>query len=99
MKQTFAILSILAAASIPTAMAADPMVEALELFRAGKCGQAEPMLRGILTKQPKDIAARKLLANCLVQLHRADDARAEYQAVLKMAPGDPESVRALQPQQ
>ena len=51
-------------------VAADTAVEALQLYRAGKCSQAEPLLREILAQSPKDIPARKLLASCLVQLHR-----------------------------
>jgi len=91
-----AAIALLSAAA-PSAHAADPAVEALELYRAGKCAQAEPLLRDILSKQTKNTAARKLLAGCLVQLHRPDEARQEYQVVLKTVPGDPEALRALQP--
>src|SRR5262249_36466610 len=83
--------------SAATSFAADPAVEALALYRAGKCSQAEPLLRDLISKQPKNVAAHKLLAGCLVQLHRASDARGEYQTVLKIAPGDPDATRALQP--
>lgn len=91
-----AALVILTAAA-PAALAADSAVEALELYRAGKCVQAEPLLRDILSKQPKNTVVRKMLAGCLVQLHRPEEARLEYQQVLKNAPGDPEAIRALQP--
>lgn len=91
-----AALAILAAAA-PSVLAADPAVEALELYRAGKCAQAEPLLRDILSKQPKNTAVRKLLAGCLVQLHHPEEARLEYQQILKTVPGDPEAIRALQP--
>jgi tetratricopeptide (TPR) repeat protein len=91
-----AALAVLAA--VLPAVTADPAVEALQLYRAGKCAQAEPLLREVLAKQPKNAAVRKLLAGCLVQLHRADEARLEYQQVLKTVPGDPEALRALQPQ-
>ena len=68
------------------------------MYRAGKCVQAEPLLRDVLSKQPKNTAVRKLLAGCLVQLHRPDDARLEYRKVLETVPGDTEAIRALQPQ-
>ena len=91
-----AALAILTAAAT-AALAADPAVEALELYRAGKCVQAEPLLRDVLSKQAKNTVVRKLLASCLVQLRRPEEARQEYRQVLKTVPGDPEAMRALQP--
>ena len=92
-----AALVMLTAAAPAAALAADPAVEALELYRAGKCVQAEPLLRDVLSKQPKNTVVRKMLAGCLVQLHRPEEATLEYRQILKTAPGDPEAIRALQP--
>lgn len=69
--------------------------QALILYRAGKCGEAEPLFEKILLRDPKNIAVRKLLGNCYLREKRMDDARTQFQLVLDTAPKDTEAAEGL----
>src|SRR5579864_3319639 len=73
----------------------DATMRALDLYRHGDCKEAETLFQEILSRQPKNVAIRKLYASCLAQTGHADQARAQYQAVLAVTPGDTEAQRAL----
>jgi tetratricopeptide (TPR) repeat protein len=79
--------------------AAEPnaLLQGLELYRRGECAAALPLLDGLLQRQPKNTAVRKLVASCLSRLNRPAEARAQYEAILKISPGDADAVRALNP--
>lgn len=69
--------------------------QALELYRTGDCRNAEVLLRKTLLDEPKNIAARKLLGNCLLRDKKIDEARDQFQQVLEDAPQDFEAFQGL----
>jgi len=73
----------------------DLVVRALEYYRRGNCKDAEEIFEKILLHQPKDIATRKLLANCYLQEKKLDEARIQFQLVLEAAPQDSEAYQGL----
>src|SRR5258708_24197508 len=70
---------------------------ALELYRSGDCRAAEVIFNDLLRKEPRNLTIRKMLADCLTQDRRPEEARQEYQRILRLAPGDIDATRALQP--
>ncbi|MBI1352863.1 MAG: tetratricopeptide repeat protein [Acidobacteria bacterium] len=91
-----ALLLGLAGMGAPAAKAQGPLSEALDAYRRGDCAAAAPALEKILETQPKSVRMRKLLADCQTRLGRHEAARANYLAVLTLAPGDVEARRALE---
>lgn len=73
----------------------DLVLRSLELYRHGNCQDAEPLFEKILLYQPKDIATRKLLANCYLQDKKMDEAKIQFQLVLEAAPQDTEAYQGL----
>jgi tetratricopeptide (TPR) repeat protein len=73
----------------------DLVVRALEYYRCGHCKEAGVIFEKILLQQPKDIAIRKLLANCYLQEKKVDAAKTQFQLVLKAAPRDAEAYQGL----
>ncbi len=73
----------------------DLVVRSLEFYRHGNCQDAEPLFEKILLSQPKDIATRKLLANCYLQDKKMDEAKVQFQLVLDAAPQDTEAYQGL----
>ena len=73
----------------------DRVLRSLEFYRHGDCKNAEPLFEQILLDQPKDIATRKLLGNCLLQDKKMDEARTQFQLVLDIAPLDVEASQGL----
>lgn len=72
--------------------------KALELYRSGNYRAAESIFREILKKEPRNVTIRKMLAECLTQDNRREEARQEYQQVLRIAPGDVDATRVLTPE-
>src|SRR5579859_3507831 len=73
----------------------DLVLRSLEFYRQGNCKDAEPLFEKILLDQPKDIATRKLLGNCMLQDKKMDEARTQFQLVLDIAPEDVEAFQGL----
>ena len=73
----------------------DLVIRSLEFYRHGNCNDAEPLFEQILLHQPKDIATRKLLGNCMLQDKKMDEARIQFQLVLDTAPQDVEASQGL----
>lgn len=71
------------------------VVQALNYYRTGSCKEAEPLFEKILLRQPKNIAVRKLLACCLIQDKKMEEARAQFQLVLHDSPQDMEAFAGL----
>jgi tetratricopeptide (TPR) repeat protein len=88
-----AVLSAEAAALPPSDR--DLVIQALDDYRHGNCQDAEPLFEKILLDQPKDIATRKLLANCYLQDKKMDEAKVQFQLVLEVAPQDMEAFQGL----
>lgn len=63
-------------------------VRALELYRQGDCNNAVPVLQALLDRQPKNVSSRKLLAQCLLKQKKWEDARAQFEWVLRDSPKD-----------
>ncbi len=71
------------------------LVVALELVRANECGAAEPLLRQVISSQPWNVAARRLLGRCLLDAGRWDEARPQFEALLQLAPDDASALSGL----
>ena len=71
------------------------LVVALELVRANECGAAEPFLRQVISSQPWNVAARRLLGRCLLDAGRWDEARPQFEALLRLAPEDEAALSGL----
>ena len=98
MRISIAVAAILALGAWPApAQNPDSMLQALELYRHRNCKQAEPLLEHILDQQPRNVAARKLYAGCLMQMGQVQQAKAQYKTVLATSPGDREALDALHP--
>jgi tetratricopeptide (TPR) repeat protein len=65
---------------------APQLVEAVDLMRAGKIGQAERSVREYLKSHPADVNAIRLLADIGMKLSRYDDARNLLARCLELAP-------------
>lgn len=78
--------------------AQEGLPRALELYRSGDCRAAETIFKEILRKEPSNVTIRKMLADCLTQDNRLEDARQEYQRIIKLAPGDADARRILTPE-
>ena len=75
--------------------ARETLVQALESTRAGDCGSAEPLLRQVISLQPFNVAARRLLGRCLLDAGRWDEARPQFEALLGLAPDDAGALSGL----
>jgi len=73
----------------------DLIARSVELYRQGNCKQAIPVFEQILEQQPKNIAIRKLLGQCLLKERRSDDARVQFETVLEIAPKDVAALEGL----
>lgn len=71
------------------------LVVALELVRANECGAAEPLLRQVISSQPWNVAARRLLGRCLLDAGRWDEARPQFESLLQLAPEDESALAGL----
>lgn len=71
------------------------ITRSLELYRQGNCKEAMPVFEKILEQEPKNIAIRKLLGQCLLKVLRPDDARAQFEQVLEIAPKDVAALEGL----
>jgi hypothetical protein len=81
------VLALLAAGVRPDAQAArDSFSTATAHMRAGRFGDALPLLEGFLRANPNHLAARNNLAVCLIKLSRFAEAEAHLQRVLAAAP-------------
>jgi tetratricopeptide (TPR) repeat protein len=78
--------------------AQEGLPRALELYRSGDYRAAESIFKEILRKEPSNVTIRKMLADCLTQDNRPEEARQEYQRILKLAPGDTDARRVLTPE-
>ncbi len=72
--------------------------KALELYRSGNYRAAESIFREILRKEPRNVTIHKMLADCLVQDNRMEEAKRVYQQVLRLSPGDVDAKRVLTPE-
>ena len=75
--------------------ARETLVQALEFTRAGDCGSADPLLRQVISLQPFNVAARRLLGRCLLDAGRWDEARPQFEALLGLAPDDAGALSGL----
>src|SRR6202163_4592928 len=64
-------------------------------MKSGRLGDAEPMLRRLATERPDDAGIHLQLGRLLAAQDKKDDAVAEIQAALKLAPSDSEAQREL----
>lgn len=69
--------------------------KAVYLLEQKKTVEAIPLLRKAIELLPKGVGARLLLADAYTDLGRAQEARAEYEAVLRLEPTNSEALRAL----
>ncbi|HXY42019.1 MAG TPA: sulfatase-like hydrolase/transferase, partial [Vicinamibacteria bacterium] len=60
--------------------------EARHLAQGRHWAEAEKVLRGLLTENPRHLSARNILALCLLRQNRLEDARAEYERSLTQDP-------------
>jgi tetratricopeptide (TPR) repeat protein len=72
-------------------------VKLLELYRRGRCVEADTLFQEFLKAQPRNTSIRKLYGSCLLQQQRTEEARTQYKAVLQISPGDLEAAEALNP--
>jgi tetratricopeptide (TPR) repeat protein len=84
------LLATLASSPNPDATAA-----ALAAYRAGRCGEAQPLLDAALGVDPRNTTLRKLLADCLLREGRPAEARKELERVLATSPEDGDAQKAL----
>jgi len=77
----------------PSARAA--LVQALEFVRADDCRSAEALLLQVISSQPWNVAARRLLGRCLLDAGRWDEARPHFEALLQLAPEDASALAGL----
>jgi tetratricopeptide (TPR) repeat protein len=71
------------------------LVTALEFVRADDCKSAEPLLLQVISTQPWNVAARRLLGRCLLDAGRWDEARPQFEALLQLAPEDASALAGL----
>lgn len=71
------------------------LVRAIEFVRASDCASAEPLLFQVIKAQPFNVAARRLLGKCLLDAGRWDEARAQFEALLELAPQDAGALSGL----
>ena len=64
------------------------MGRALNLYRQGDCDGAVPLLQQVLQRQPQNAAFRKMLAQCLLKQQRWDEARVQFEMVIRDSPRD-----------
>jgi len=73
-------MSLLAAGNLDLIKAADALF-------AGNLGVAEELCRALLRKEPRNVAAMRVLAEVAVRLDRVDDAENLLELCLELAPG------------
>lgn len=73
----------------------DLVARSLELFRQGDCAAAKPVMEQVLSREPKNIAVRKLLGRCFLKDGRWEEARAQFQRALDTAPQDSAAFEGL----
>lgn len=88
-------LGPVAAGAQSTASPRAALVVALELVRANECHAAEPLLRQVISSQPWNVAARRLLGRCLLDAGRWDEARPQFEALLQLSPEDESALAGL----
>lgn len=91
-------LGVLAPPAAQQLWAQEGLPRALELYRSGDYRAAESIFKEILRKEPSNLTIRKMLADCLTQDRRPEEARQEYQRILRLSPGDADARRALTPE-
>jgi Flp pilus assembly protein TadD len=64
-------------------------------MKSGRLGEAEPMLRRLAAERPDDAGIHLQLGRVLAAQGKKDDAIAEIQAALKLAPADSDAQREL----
>jgi len=64
-------------------------------MKSGRLGDAEPLLRRLASERPNDAGIHLQLGRVLEAEDKKDDATAEIQTALKLAPGDAEAQREL----
>lgn len=62
------------------------LIQAAHCLHAGKLGQAEPIIKGVLNKNPNDVSAIRMLADLAIRLDRYPDARNLLERCLELAP-------------
>lgn len=62
------------------------LIEAIDLFRAGKLAKAERLVREFLKQHPADVSGIRLLADIGIKLGQFDDARNLLERCLELAP-------------
>src|SRR5512135_2869963 len=75
-----------------TSAGADLRARSLELYRKGDCAGAMPIFQQLLEQQPKNAAFRKLLAQCLLDQKKWEDARMQFEIVIRDSPNDLDAV-------
>ena len=66
-------------------------------MKSGRLGDAEPLLRRLATERPDDAGVHLQLGRVLAAQGKKDDAIAEIQAALKLAPADSDAQRSRRP--
>jgi Flp pilus assembly protein TadD len=64
-------------------------------MKSGRLGEAEPLLRRLATERPDDAGIHLQLGRVLAAQGKKDDALAEMQTALKLAPADSDAQREL----
>jgi len=64
-------------------------------MKSGRLGEAEPLLRGLATERPDDAGIHLQLGRVLAAQSKKDDAIAEIQTALKLAPADSDAQREI----
>jgi len=64
-------------------------------MKSGRLGDAEPLLRRLATERPDDAGIHVQLGRVLAAQGKKDDAIAEFQAALKLAPSDRDAQREI----
>jgi predicted Zn-dependent protease len=85
-------------ASAQQLSAQEGLPKALELYRGGNYRAAEAIFKEILKKEPRNITIHKMLADCLMQDNRLEEAKQEYRQILRLSPGDADAKRVLTPE-
>lgn len=73
---------------LPSALAADSLRDAVDLFKAGRVPEARPILEKLVETTPRDVQARLYLARSLSLMHERDAAIDLLADTLKLAPDD-----------
>jgi tetratricopeptide (TPR) repeat protein len=95
------VLAVVGSLGVETVKAQGPfdpraaLVEALEFVRADDCKSAEPLLKRVISIQPWNVAARRLLGRCLLEAGRWDEARPQFEALLQLTPDDASALAGL----